>query len=111
MSSAAMGDLERFVRGDCDPANFPHREHVRMAFEMLCRHSFTETALQVGLGPDGSLATVGLATATVGPNGGLEAVPVVNAESAGIAGGALALGLAVLGAALIRRRRTAQVPA
>ncbi len=45
MSSAAMGDLERFVRGDCDPANFPHREHVRMAFEMLCRHSFTETAL------------------------------------------------------------------
>jgi hypothetical protein len=73
--------------------------------------SFTETALQVGLGPNGSLATVGLANATVGPNGGLEAVPVVNAESAGIAGGALALGLAVLGAALIRRRRTAQVTA
>lgn len=38
-------DLATFVRGDCDPANFPHREHLRMAFEMLRRHSFPETAL------------------------------------------------------------------
>lgn len=38
-------ELARFVRGDCDPASFPHREHVRMAFEMLRRHSFAETAL------------------------------------------------------------------
>jgi hypothetical protein len=38
-------DLARFVRGDCDPTNFPHREHVRMAFEILRRHSFPETAL------------------------------------------------------------------
>ena len=38
-------ELMTFVRGDCDPANFPHREHVRMAFEMLCRHSFPETTL------------------------------------------------------------------
>ena len=38
-------DLARFVRGDCDPAHFPHREHVRMAFEVLRRHSFTEAAL------------------------------------------------------------------
>ena len=38
-------DLERFVRGEIDPAAFPHREHVRMAFEMLRRHDFAETGL------------------------------------------------------------------
>jgi hypothetical protein len=38
-------DLERFVRGEIEPAAFPHREHVRMAFEMLRRHDFAETAL------------------------------------------------------------------
>ena len=41
----ATEELLKFTRGDCDPANFPHREHLRMAFEMLRRHSFTETAL------------------------------------------------------------------
>jgi len=38
-------DLERFVRGEVDAANFPHHEHVRMAFEMLRRHDFAETVL------------------------------------------------------------------
>ena len=38
-------ELKRFVRGELDPRTFPHREHVRMAFEMLRRHSFVETAL------------------------------------------------------------------
>ena len=38
-------ELERFVRGELDPRTFPHREHVRVAFEMLRRHSFVETAL------------------------------------------------------------------
>lgn len=38
-------DLERFVRGAVDAADFPHREHVRMAFEMLRRHDFAETVL------------------------------------------------------------------
>jgi hypothetical protein len=38
-------ELERFVRGEIEPAAFPHREHVRMAFEMLRRHDFAETAL------------------------------------------------------------------
>src|SRR5436309_168799 len=41
----AEAELARFINGDCDPTNFPHREHVRMAFEMLRRHSFPETAL------------------------------------------------------------------
>jgi hypothetical protein len=36
-------DLERFMRGERDGAAFPHREHVRMAFEMLRRHDFAET--------------------------------------------------------------------
>lgn len=38
-------ELARFVRGDIDPAQFPHRDHVRMAFEMLKRHDFPETVL------------------------------------------------------------------
>ena len=38
-------ELERFARGEVDPRNFPHREHVRMAFEMLRRHDFAETVL------------------------------------------------------------------
>ncbi|HEY0766520.1 MAG TPA: hypothetical protein VGD47_01070 [Steroidobacteraceae bacterium] len=36
-------DLERFVRGEVDAADFPHHEHVRMGFEMLRRHDFAET--------------------------------------------------------------------
>jgi hypothetical protein len=38
--------FERFVRGELDAARFPHREHVRMAFEMLGRHDFAESVLQ-----------------------------------------------------------------
>lgn len=38
-------DLVRFLRGEIDPAAFSHREHVRMAFEMLRRHDFVEAAL------------------------------------------------------------------
>jgi hypothetical protein len=35
--------LTDFVEGRIDPANFRHREHLRLAFEMLGRHSFGET--------------------------------------------------------------------
>jgi hypothetical protein len=42
---AECPDLERFVRGEIPAADFPHREHVRMAFEMLRRHDFAETVL------------------------------------------------------------------
>ena len=38
-------ELERFVRGEIAAAGFAHREHVRMAFEMLQRHDFAETVL------------------------------------------------------------------
>jgi hypothetical protein len=37
-------ELARFIRGEVDPRTFPHREHVRMGFEMLRRHNFAETA-------------------------------------------------------------------
>ena len=37
-------ELGRFVRGEIEPGAFAHREHVRMAFEMLRRHDFAETA-------------------------------------------------------------------
>jgi hypothetical protein len=39
-------ELAAFLRGEIDPAAFPHREHVRMGFEMLRRHNFSETAHQ-----------------------------------------------------------------
>ncbi len=38
-------DLERFLRGQVAPSAFTHREHVRMAYELLRRHDFVETAL------------------------------------------------------------------
>ena len=41
----APEDLLRFARGEADPVDFPHREHVRMAYEMLRRHRFAETVL------------------------------------------------------------------
>ena len=37
-------ELGRFVRGEIEPGAFAHREHVRMAFEMLRRHDFAEAA-------------------------------------------------------------------
>ena len=40
-------ELERFVRGEVAAAGFAHREHVRMAFEMLKRYDFPETVLHV----------------------------------------------------------------
>jgi hypothetical protein len=42
-------ELWRFARGELDPANFPHREHVRMGFEMLRRHDFAEAAYRYSL--------------------------------------------------------------
>jgi hypothetical protein len=39
-------DLVRFVRGEIAAADFPHREHVRMAFEMLRRYDFAESVWQ-----------------------------------------------------------------
>jgi hypothetical protein len=43
--SAEAITLQRFVRGEIAAADFPHREHVRMAFEMLRQHDFAESVL------------------------------------------------------------------
>ncbi|MDN5725483.1 MAG: choice-of-anchor G family protein [Propionibacteriales bacterium] len=69
--------------------------------------SFTQTALRVQLGPNGSLATVDLASATVGPNAGEMAVPLAGPESLSVGGAVIALA-AVVGFVVIRRRRTEQ---
>ncbi len=37
--------LQRFLHGEFCAGDFPHREHVRMAYEMLGRHDFAETVL------------------------------------------------------------------
>jgi hypothetical protein len=41
----ASDDLRRFLNGQLSAAEFPHREHVRMAFELLGRHEFAEATL------------------------------------------------------------------
>ncbi len=52
-------DLERFVRGEVDAAAFPHREHVRMGFEMLRRHDFAETVFHYSAAVRAMAARVG----------------------------------------------------
>jgi len=52
-------ELARFVRGEMDPAKFPHRDHVRLGFEMLRRHSFVETALHYSQGLQRMTARIG----------------------------------------------------
>ncbi len=71
--------------------------------------SFTQTALRVGVGPNGSLASVDLATATVGPNAGKLAVPVAGPESLGLAAGGIGTVVLALGAAMLLRRRRASI--
>jgi len=44
--SADCPDLQRFLRGEIAASTFPHREHVRMAFEILRRHDFAECVWQ-----------------------------------------------------------------
>lgn len=73
--------------------------------------SLTETAMQVNEGANGTTAQVNLASATVGPNAGVSAAPIISEGTAGVVVlGAAAL-LAMLGAAavlLVRRRRSAR---
>ena len=44
MESEGAG-LERFLAGEVDPRRFPHREHLRMSFEMLRVYDFPESVL------------------------------------------------------------------
>jgi len=50
MIDMTSGDLARFEAGEIDPAGFSHREHVRMAFEVLRQSSFTEAAARFAAG-------------------------------------------------------------
>jgi hypothetical protein len=45
MDAEGGADLARFLSGAIAAADFPHREHVRMAYEVLRRHTFTDGAL------------------------------------------------------------------
>ena len=45
-------ELRAFEAGEIEPADFPHREHVRFAYEMLGRYSLGETLLRFRRGLD-----------------------------------------------------------
>ena len=42
--------LSDFEAGRIDPARFPHREHVRVSYELLQRHPFPEALLHLARG-------------------------------------------------------------
>ncbi len=52
-------ELARFEAGAIDPAGFRHRDHVRLGFEMLRRHSFTEAAARFAAGLKAMTARIG----------------------------------------------------
>jgi hypothetical protein len=56
-------DLTRFLRGELDADGFTHREHVRMAFELLRRHDFAESLLHCSRALRAMLARAGRAEA------------------------------------------------
>ena len=43
---AETEELARFLDGAVAAGDFPHREHVRMAFALLRRHEFTDAVLR-----------------------------------------------------------------
>ena len=45
MAETDREELERFMRGEFEAAQFPHRAHVRMAFLMLQCYDFPESVL------------------------------------------------------------------
>jgi hypothetical protein len=44
MVSTEGCDLECFLRGEIAAADLPHREHLRLAFQILQRHDYLESA-------------------------------------------------------------------
>ena len=51
MTDEALIELARLEAGNLDPAAFRHRDHVRLAFEMLRRRPFTDATARFALGP------------------------------------------------------------
>lgn len=51
--------LTDFEAGRIDPANFPHRAHLQVGFELLRRHPFPEALLHLARGLRGLAARAG----------------------------------------------------
>jgi hypothetical protein len=49
-SASIANELSDLEHGRIDPKQFPHREHVRLGFEMLGRHSFPEALARFSKG-------------------------------------------------------------
>ncbi|HXQ14158.1 MAG TPA: hypothetical protein VN814_05995 [Caulobacteraceae bacterium] len=47
MSQQPSTELAAFLHGEIDARDFRHADHVRMAFEVLARHSFLDAAMAV----------------------------------------------------------------
>jgi hypothetical protein len=52
-------DLGRFLRGELDPRGFTHRDHVRMAYELLAREDFAHALVRYGAALRALLARIG----------------------------------------------------
>ena len=50
MKVEATDFLADFEEGRIDPAQFPHRDHVRVSYELLERHPFPEALLHLARG-------------------------------------------------------------
>src|SRR4029450_5036348 len=50
LATEPAGLLADFEAGRLDPAQFPHRDHVRVSYEMLERHPFPEALLHLARG-------------------------------------------------------------
>ncbi len=51
--------LADFEAGRIDPASFPHRDHVRVSYELLARHPYPESLLHLARGLRGLAAKAG----------------------------------------------------
>lgn len=52
-------ELARFLRGERDPADFHHRDHVRLAFQLLTETTFPEATAAYARGVRGMAARAG----------------------------------------------------
>jgi hypothetical protein len=50
MTVSTEQELEALETGELDPARFPHPEHLRLGYEMLCRYSFGEAVVRISRG-------------------------------------------------------------
>ena len=49
-NESVMDELAALETGALDPTRFPHREHVRLGFEMLAHHPFCDAAARFSHG-------------------------------------------------------------